>query len=266
MIKTSHITLKRHRGQHLLHDANILKKIIDAAHIDSGETIVEIGPGTGNLTLLLASRARSVIAVEIDRDLVRILRERIIGVPNIQIIQDDARTVPNATFGAKDGAYSVVANIPYNITSMLVRKFLEERPRPARMILLMQKEVARRLCARPPHMSILALSVQYYAVPRILFPVSRNSFSPKPHVDSACVEIVVSPDIPPTNEQEIFFRLVTAGFSSKRKLLASNLSLAFGQSRERVLDAFCAAGIPSGSRAQELSLSAWRALCAYFIT
>jgi len=265
------IRAKRHRGQHFLFDKNILQKIVAAAHISPVDTVVEIGAGTGNLTELLARHAQRVVAVEIDKDLLPILRGRMDRIRDVgtaraislvEIIADDARAVANARFGDQDGDYLVVANIPYNITSLLIRKFLEEYPRPSRCILLIQKEVAQRICARPPDMNILALSVQLFADPKILFPVSRNSFSPKPNVDSAVIELVVKrPDH--SNKQKdnrAIMRLITAGFSSKRKLLASNLSNTLNISKDDVFRAFEAGNIPRQARAQELSLDQWTIL------
>ncbi|MBI2644847.1 ribosomal RNA small subunit methyltransferase A [Candidatus Uhrbacteria bacterium] len=186
------------RGQNFLIDTNIIRKIVEAAGIKKTDTIVEIGSGSGELTAELAVRAKKVVAVEIDAHLFWILDSRFRGNDkggdendNITLLKDDIRAIPNTIFGKKDGAYRVIANIPYHITSQIIRKFLENTPRPKELILLMQKEVAQRIAASPPQMSLLAVSVQYYAEARILFPVSRNSFFPKPNVDSAVVRLVV---------------------------------------------------------------------------
>ncbi len=250
--------LKRSRGQHLLHDANILKKIVHAAKLTSHDTVVEIGAGTGNLTVLLGHEAQRVVAIEIDNDLFPLLRQRCASYENIELVHGDARTFTPSVYNLASSAYLVVANIPYNITSLLIRKFLEDSVRPSRMILLIQREVARRICARPPLMNILALAVQYYATPHTLFPVSRNCFIPKPNVESAVIEIVVHPAVP--EDEKMFFKLVKAGFSSKRKLLASNISDSFGISRARVLEAFASVRVLPTARAQELSLNQWKAL------
>ena len=262
--------LKKHRGQNFLTDKNILKKIIEHACIKRTDTVVEIGAGTGNLTELLAQKAKRVIAIEIDRDLIPLLQERCAPYDNVEIVKDDARAFNPKRYTLNPKRYLVVANIPYNITSFIIRKFLEEDPQPARLLLLIQKEVAQRICAKPPHMSMLALSVQYFALPKILFPVSRNSFSPKPAVDSAVIEIVLRPSVIPSEvrspdgalnvEQDSFFRAITAGFSSKRKLLSSNLAKSYALPREKILELFTDAEINPTARAQELSLEQWMLL------
>jgi len=254
-------TLKRHRGQHLLTDRNVLNKIVERAKIQLTDTVVEIGAGTGNLTELLARKAYRVIAIEIDKDLVPLLTRACTPYPTVEIIKDDARTFNPSAYYLAPNAYLVVANIPYNITSVIIRKFLENSMQPSRMVLLIQKEVAERICARPPNMSILALSVQYFATPKILFPVSRNSFMPRPNVDSAVIEIVVrGAKTQDPLFDTIFFKLVTTGFSQKRKLLVSNLSGGLGVPKEKILEAFATAHIDVTARAQELDLDQWLAL------
>lgn len=191
---------KHHRGQNFLTDRNVLNNIVQRAHVGLTDTVVEIGAGTGNLTELLARKAGRVIAIEIDRDLIPVLEKRCSAYPNVEIVKDDARAFDPESYELQPGGYCVVANIPYNITSMIIRKFLEETPRPSRMVLLIQKEVAERICAHPPHMSIMALSVQYFATPKILFPVSRNCFTPRPAVDSAVIEIAVKNSVIPIRQ------------------------------------------------------------------
>ncbi|MBI4252680.1 ribosomal RNA small subunit methyltransferase A [Candidatus Uhrbacteria bacterium] len=268
------VTLKRWRGQHILNDGNVLKKIVSAAAIQPTDTVVEIGAGTGNLTVLLARRARRVIAIEIDNDLIPILRERCKDYPNVEIIHDDARTFDHTNYELQTTNYFVVANIPYNITSLLIRKFLEADVVPSKMILLIQKEVALRICAQPPHMSLLAVAVQYYAHPRVLFSVGRTCFSPRPNVDSAVIEIMeimgsgaiklIAPDpIISIISDHVFFRVVHAGFAHKRKLLISNLAPVIpAKAGIQIVDIFSQLHIPPTARAQELSLDQWKALCA----
>ena len=256
---------KHHRGQNFLTDRNVLNSIVQRARIGLADTVVEVGAGTGNLTELLARKAGRVIAIEIDKDLIPVLERRCSSYPTVEIVKDDARAFDPASHGLQQGEYLVVANIPYNITSMIIRKFLEETPRPSRMVLLIQKEVAERICARPPHMSILALSVQYFATPKILFHVSRNSFTPRPSGDSAVIEIVCHPrggGDPDRVSDDSFFRLVTAGFAQKRKLLASNLAHPLSIPREKILESFAVARVAPSARAQELSLDQWLLLAS----
>ncbi|MEK7123207.1 MAG: 16S rRNA (adenine(1518)-N(6)/adenine(1519)-N(6))-dimethyltransferase RsmA, partial [Patescibacteria group bacterium] len=201
-------------------DKNMLKKIVSAADIQPTDTIVEIGAGTGNLTELLAKRAGRVVAIEIDNDLIPILTERLCHDDNVEIVHDDARTFDPANYELRTVPYLVVANIPYNITSLLIRRLLEADPSPLKMILLVQKEVALRICASPPEMSILSVAVQYYASARVLFSVPRTCFSPRPKVDSAIVSFRVKmgsgTDSPRETEPDpiftaLFFRVVHAG-------------------------------------------------------
>lgn len=253
-------TLKRWRGQHLLNDRNMLRKIVSAADLQPTDTVVEVGAGTGNLTVLLAQRAQRVIAIEIDSELMAVLRERVASMPPVEIIHDDARTFNPRAHGLSVGSYAVVANIPYNITSLLIRKFLEANVPPSKMILLIQKEVALRICAQPPHMSLLSVAVQYYADPRILFSVPRTCFTPKPNVDSAVIEIVLHTNRGDEVDAAQFFRIVTAGFAHKRKYLISNLSIGLAIPRDRLVPLFEKLGISLTARAQELILNQWQAL------
>ncbi len=300
------------RGQNFLIDKNILKKIIEVAQIKKTDTIVEIGSGSGELTAELASRAKKVFAVEIDRALFEILDSRTTGIAicthsstrgqignfrgndslvvkgkNLILIKDDIRAIPNTVFGKKDGSYRVIANIPYHITSQIIRKFLEGTPRPRELVLLMQKEVAKRIVAKPPQMSLLAVSVQYYADVKILFPVSRNSFFPKPNVDSAVVRMVVKRETGETGTATVsvtqkrwlspfpvgggndrrkseddkwFFAIVRAGFSAKRKQCAQSISKKLHIPITEVLRAFQYAGVAEKARAQEISVEQWGAI------
>jgi 16S rRNA (adenine1518-N6/adenine1519-N6)-dimethyltransferase len=250
------------RGQNFLVDNNIIKKIISAANIKKTDTIMEIGSGSGELTAQLAARAKKVYAVEIDPHLFEIVDARFRGNDTVILIQDDIRAVPQETFGKKNGSYRVIANIPYHITSHILRKFLEHDPRPHDMILLMQKEVAQRIVARPPRMSLLAVSVQYYADAKILFSVSRNSFFPKPNVDSAVVRLVVKKEFIQKsngmhNDAVFFFSLVRAAFSAKRKQCAQTIAKKLHVPLQKILMAFQKADIPEKARAQEISVEQW---------
>lgn len=257
---------KRHRGQNFLIDKNILRKIVDAAAIQPNETIVEIGAGIGVLTQELAGRASQVIAVELDKALIPLLKKAVAAYANITIIQDDCLDVPNMKYGTTDGSYAVVANIPYNITSRLIRKFLEEHPRPSRMILLIQKEVAERMRAKPPDMNLLALSVQYYADVEVLFGVSRHCFSPKPSVESAVVRIVPKKQKQSDVSDEHFFTLVSSAFKGKRKRLVSTIADAVQRPKTEIENVLARENISSNVRPQELSLEQWIHLVASLST
>ncbi|MFH1671299.1 MAG: 16S rRNA (adenine(1518)-N(6)/adenine(1519)-N(6))-dimethyltransferase RsmA, partial [Candidatus Portnoybacteria bacterium] len=203
------IAPNRRMGQSFLIDKNILHKIIETANISKNDTILEIGAGLGNLTKKLAEEARKVITLEKSKQLFPLLKENLKEFNNIEIIQGD---VLKDKLNLPD-KYKIVANIPYYITSPIIRIFLESENSPEEMILLIQKEVGQRIIAQPPRMNLLALSVQFYARPKIAFHVSKNCFWPKPEVDSSLIKIS---DIkkPEGIDQNKFFEIVKAGFSS----------------------------------------------------
>jgi 16S rRNA (adenine1518-N6/adenine1519-N6)-dimethyltransferase len=210
-----------------------LEKIIAAADSSENDTVLEIGPGLGVLTLALAKKVKKVVAVEKDETLIGILNNelRIKNIKNVEIINCDALKIFNFQFpsprlvrlGRKNPNYKLVANLPYYITSPVIRLFLETSNKPELMVLMVQKEVAQRICAKPGQMSILAVSVQFYAQPEIISIVPKTSFYPQPEVDSAVIRIIPKKDLPKINTDK-FFGLIKAGFSAKRKFLISNLS------------------------------------------
>lgn len=218
-------------GQHFLVDKRVLQKIIRTANLKPEETVLEVGPGIGNLTRELAKRVKKVITIEKDPKMVEILKEQLKDFKNLKIIQTDIlktelSTIPSICVNLLTGRkYKIVANLPYYIVSPVIRKFLESQIPPKEMILMVQKEVAQRICARPPKMNLLAISVQFYAQPKIISFVSRKSFWPQPKVDSAIIRIapLIDADRKLINA-DLFFRIVRAGFSQPRKQLINNLS------------------------------------------
>ncbi len=266
---------KRRRGQNFLIDENILKKIVHTAKLTKKDTVVEIGAGLGFLTNLLSQGAKKVFAIELDKELFEILKKEVDDKKNVTCIQDDAREVSLHTFGKKNGSYRVVANIPYNITSQIIQKFLEGMPQPCDMILLIQKEVAERICAQPPDMSILACAVQYFAASKILFDVSRSCFYPQPNVDSTVLRITVQgieltgsrvkPGMTKA-DSTYFFQCIRAGFAQKRKFLISNLQKGLHVPRKELERVFECLGIPLTIRAQELSVDQWKKLTYTLVT
>ena len=218
-------------GQNFLTDKSVLKKIIETADLSPTDTVLEIGPGTGILTKELAQKAKRVIAVEKDPKMVEILREESKGFGNIEIIQGDIlKKIKNNELEIK--GYKVVANIPYYLTTNLIRNLLENKNPPKEMVLMLQKEVAERICANPPDMNLLAVAVQFYATAKIIKYVSKKSFWPVPKVDSAIIKItpLIYADSRPIRadrkriDTDKFFRIVKAGFSQPRKQLLNNLS------------------------------------------
>jgi 16S rRNA (adenine1518-N6/adenine1519-N6)-dimethyltransferase len=211
-------------GQNFLIDKNILNKIIEAAELKKDETVMEVGPGIGVLTQELARRTNKVIAIEKDETMIEILGETLSEFKNVNVINEDVLKFKSPE--VKD--YKVVANIPYYLTSPLIRKFLEMNPQdggpPKEIILMIQKEVAQRICAKPPQMSLLAVSVQFYAKPEIISYVSKNCFLPAPKVDSAIIKITPNKNGGEQVSPDLFFKIVKAGFSSARKQLVNNLT------------------------------------------
>jgi 16S rRNA (adenine1518-N6/adenine1519-N6)-dimethyltransferase len=249
-------------GQNFLQDNLALQEIIHAAHILPSDHILEIGPGLGNLTRYLALTAHSVTAVELDKNLFPALETVIAPYKNVRLVQGDILKLnPAELIDSPD--YLVVANIPYYITSAVLRHLLESGGHPRRLVLTIQEEVARRICASPGKMSLLALSVQVYGTPAVMAYIPAEAFFPAPKVDSAvlCVEILPEPRIS-SDLLDKFFTLIKAGFSQKRKTLRNSLSGGLGiatNESERIL---AAAGINSMRRAETLSLDEWGRLCS----
>jgi 16S rRNA (adenine1518-N6/adenine1519-N6)-dimethyltransferase len=252
----------RQRGQNFLINKRVLERILGVAKLGKNDIILEIGAGFGTLTEELAKRAKKVVAIEIDKKLVEILRERLKDYKNIQIIQDDVLKLSVADFQI-NSKFKIVANLPYNITGAVLRKFLsEEKNKPNLMVLMVQKEVAERICAKPNKMSLLSVTVQFYGQPEIIQVVSRNNFWPKPKVDSAILRIVLfnkDKKFKLTREDEKkFFHLVKIGFSSPRKQLVNNLAKII--EKEKIKKIFQKINLNEKVRAQELSIKDWLAL------
>lgn len=257
------IHLSKKRGQNFLIDQNILDKIIKVAHLTKEDQVLEIGPGLGILTGELFKRAGRVVVVEIDKKLFQILKTKEFNsfvFKNLILLHKDILKVDLAKF-FKDFEYKVVANIPYSITSPLLRKLLSVPPRPRELILMVQKEVAERILAAPPKMNLLAIAVQVYGRPRIISKVSRNSFWPKPKVGSAIIKIETAENFGIREfDGEVFWRLVKAGFKSKRKQLINNLSSSFKISKKEAEKFLIEVGLNSKIRAEELSIEDWKKL------
>jgi 16S rRNA (adenine1518-N6/adenine1519-N6)-dimethyltransferase len=249
-------------GQNFLVDPVALGRIVDAAGLGDTDAVVEVGAGVGNLTRLLAERARQVLAVEVDERLVELLREEVADLPNVSVLHGDVLGVSD--FGFPHLGYVVVGNLPYYITSAVLRHFLEDRPRPSRLIVTVQREVAQRIVAGPGDMSLLAVSVQFYGRPEIVARIPAGAFYPTPQVDSAVLRIAVAPAprlaLPPGIEERDFFQVVRAGFSQKRKTLRNSLSGGLRLPRGEVEAALRRAGVDPRRRAETLSLEEWARL------
>jgi 16S rRNA (adenine1518-N6/adenine1519-N6)-dimethyltransferase len=251
-------------GQNFLQDPTALEKIVQAAEIEATDTVLEIGPGLGSLTRYLALSARQVVAVELDGGLIPPLKVILAPYANVRLIHADILSLSPAEIIGQPN-YLVVANIPYYITSAILRHLLENQPQPRRVVLTIQKEVAERICAGPGDLSLLALSVQVYGQPRLVARIPAGAFFPPPQVDSAVVRI----DIDPTPRiavglLPVFFRLIKAGFSQKRKTLRNSLSAGLRLSTAEAESLLEEAGIHPQRRAETLSLTEWERLSACF--
>lgn len=252
---------KKSLGQNFLKDGSVLEKIIQSAELKSDDFVIEVGPGEGVLTEKLTQKSSKVLAIEIDQNLISNLEKKFKGNEKVEIINDDILKI-NLENLTSNRDYKVIANIPYYITSKIIRLFLESENPPKEMILMTQKEVADRIIAKPGKMSLLAVSVQYYANAEILFEVSRDSFFPVPEVDSAVIKIS---NIKKQNtDSKKFFRIVKAGFSAKRKTLINNLSNGLHLEKDIIEEKIKTAGLKPTVRAQELSISDWKKLCEIF--
>ncbi len=247
-------------GQNFLQDPLALESIVAAAEIRPTDSVLEIGPGLGSLTRYLAVAAKEVIAVELDANLISPLKTVLSPHQNVQIIHGDIlKLSPKDVI--PENNYLVVANIPYYITSAVIRHLLESESKPRRIVLTIQKEVAQRICARPGDMSLLALSVQVYGAPRIAAYIPAAAFFPAPKVDSAVlvVDIYATPLLK-EGLLDTFFKLVKAGFSQKRKTLRNSLSSGLHISPSNAAELLTRANIDPQRRAETLSIDEWERL------
>jgi len=251
-------------GQHFLIDGEVLKRITSAAELTPTDVIVEVGPGLGILTRELAQKAGWVIAIELDNKLAALLKQTLASFNNVTIINDDVlRIEPENLVKEPKTGYKVVANLPYYITSPVLRHFLEASAKPELMLVMVQKEVAETIVAKPGEMSLLSVSVQFYGEPRIIGYVPAECFYPAPKVDSAIVRIDPYPQ-PPIADEGGFFDLVRAGFTAPRKQILNSLAQGLGVAKAEVLSLLETAGIVSQRRAETLTLEEWARLWQVF--
>ena len=249
---------KKSLGQNFLFDENVLQRITEAAGVRAGDQVLEIGPGLGSLTRQLAATADRVVAVELDDRFLPILQDELADLDNVQIVHGDILEQEPADLF--DGDYKVVANVPYYITGAILRHLLSSGHKPAAMVLTVQKEVAERLTAVPPNMSLLAVSVQVYGQVERVATIKAGAFWPRPDVDSAVIKITMNPPRQfPIEQEQAYFKLVRAGFSQKRKQLQKNLRQ-LGASRGVIDEALRGAAIDGRRRAETLTVAEWLAL------
>lgn len=257
LLRKYQIRPRKGLGQNFLVDEETLDRIIEAAELKEDDTILEIGAGIGTLTLKLAEKVKRVIAVEKDKGMAKILHDLLESrnIKNVEVAEEDALKI-NIKHYIPNTKYKIVANLPYYITSPVIRKFLETEAPPLAMTLMVQKEVGQRICAKPPDMSLLAVSVQFYARPEIVSFVSKRSFWPEPEIDSAVIRI--TPASSRRNVlRELFFKVVKMGFLQPRKQLINNLSNGLKIDREQTKNWLLKNGVNPTQRAETLTVENW---------
>jgi 16S rRNA (adenine1518-N6/adenine1519-N6)-dimethyltransferase len=276
LLRRFDLRARKRLGQHFLIDEGVLGTVIQAAELTPTDTVIEVGPGLGVLTRELARKVGWLFSVELDSKLAAILQKNLAPFRNVTLINDDIlrinpavllRKVPGEDPGLAEGTlnYKVVANLPYYITSAVLRHFFEAAVRPRLLVVMLQKEVAEAIIAGPGRMSVLSVSVQFYGKPEIISRVPAGCFYPAPEVDSAILRIVVYPQpaVAVTDESS-FFSVVRAGFTASRKQLANSLSQGLRLPKAEVLPLLQRAGVDPGRRAETLTLEEWAGLWRVF--
>jgi 16S rRNA (adenine1518-N6/adenine1519-N6)-dimethyltransferase len=264
LLRELEVRPSRGKGQNFLTDRAIVARIADAAQVGPGAVVVEVGPGLGILTHELIARVGAegrVVAVELDRRLAAYLREEMGETPTLRLVEADVlRRSPGELLAdlPADTPYIVVANLPYSIAAAALRHFLDDPRRPTAVTVMVQREVAERIVAHPPEMSVLAVAVQFYGEPSIALQIGPGAFVPRPKVDSAVLRIALHP-APPLPDAAIpgFFKVVAAGFGQKRKQLVNSLGAGLSLTREQAIGALVAAGIAQEQRPEKLTVEDW---------
>jgi 16S rRNA (adenine1518-N6/adenine1519-N6)-dimethyltransferase len=259
LLRQSDLRARKGLGQHFLIDGGVLEAIISAAELTPDDLVVEVGPGLGILTRELAQKAGGVVAIELDDKLAALLKKTLASFNNVTIVNGDVLKIePEGLVGGR--GYKVVANLPYYITSPVLRHFLEAEAKPEAMVVMVQKEVAEAIAAKPGDMSLLSVSVQFYGEPRIITIVPAESFYPAPKIDSAILKIDIYPEPKADVDEKGFFDTVRAGFAAPRKQLANSLAKGLGREKSAVLPFLQKAKIDPSRRAETLSIGEWAAL------
>lgn len=245
-------------GQHWLINPEIHKKMVAAAEIVSTDIILEVGPGTGLLTKHLALTGAKILAVEKDRELAEKLQKEFLAIKNVTIIQGDILKIKLQNYGLSTRGYKLLGNLPYYLTSRLIRSLLEDWPQPQLAVLMVQKEVAQRMTAQPPAMNLLGLAVQWYAQAEIITSVAKGNFRPIPKVDSAIVKIIPQPlSAEKTRLTPLLFKIARASFAGKRKQLLNSVASGLAISKTKLEQVFQTINLDGHRRPETLSISEW---------
>lgn len=248
-------------GQHFLRDSGVLLDIAKAVEWPEGGFVLEVGPGTGQLTELLVASGREVLALEIEPRMLDHLAKRFRAAPNLRLVEGDARTVDVAGLVAGRGPYSVVGNLPYFAANPIIRHFLEAEPKPKTMVVMVQREVAREIAARHGDWSLLTISVQVYAEPELLFDVPAEAFDPPPNVWSSVVRLRLrSEPLVPDERNREFFEFVSRVFRNPRKQIHNSLSRGVWLPPDGARMALQRAGIDATRRPETLDIGEWLGL------
>ena len=258
-MRQSDLRARKGLGQHFLIDAEVLRRVVAAAELKADDLVVEVGPGLGVLTKELAGKVGGVVAVELDDKLAALLNKTLSSSQNVTVINEDVLKIEPSSL-SKGRDYKVVANLPYYITSPVLRHFLEAETKPQTMVVMVQKEVAEAIAAEPGDMSLLSVSVQFYGSPEVISIVPPESFYPAPEVSSAIVKINVYPKPAVDVEEKGFFDAVRAGFAAPRKQLANSLAQGLGREKAEVLPLLHKANIDPSRRAETLTIEEWAGL------
>jgi len=258
VLETTNFRPNKILGQNFLISQKFRDEICLSANIKKEDLIIEVGPGMGTLTIFLAQLAKKVLVIEKDGAAIEILKLvlKTNNIKNVEIFQGDVLKTDISKL-AKNDSYKIVANLPYYLTSRFFRKIFEEKNLPKIIVATIQKEVARRIKDTEPHHSQLSLAVQIFAEAQIIDLIKAESFWPKPKVDSAILKLTTKKSLPDKKILNRFFDLIHAGFSSKRKVLISNLSKILKIEKFQLQKTFNELDVPENSRAQELSLIKW---------
>lgn len=251
---------KKRLGQNFLTETTVIDKLITAAAIEPNQTILEIGPGTGNLTEKLIGTGNKIMAIEKDPEMIAALQTRFADKTNFELRRGDILEFDETTI---EPPYKIAANLPFYLTGALIRKFLESKNPPESMTVIVQKEVAQRVCAKTPDMNLLAAATQFYAKPETISYVSKGCFWPAPKVDCAILKLTPYPKTGERGDVKFvknFFTLMKAGFSQPRKKIAGNIAIGLGLDKETITNWLRVNSIDPGSRAERLTMAEWHNL------